>query len=151
MLEPGLSRPFEAQMKSMEVVIFACQQAVPDPEVIMAKWGQGQTELRVLSEPCSSKVESFQMLRTLATPVDLVWVIGCAEISCRYQEGSRRLGGRVRYSQRYLEEIGLESERLGHSLVSPGDEAALAAVTAEVKARLKSLGASPLKKKGVKG
>ena len=82
---------------SMEVVIFACQQAVPDPEVLKAKWGKGQARLRVLSEPCSSKVESFQMLRTLATPVDLVWVIGCAEDLCRYEDGSRRLGGRVKY------------------------------------------------------
>ena len=133
---------------AMEVVIFACQQAVPDPKVLQAQWGQKEPRLRVLSEPCSSKVEAFQMLRTLATPVDLVWVIGCEENLCRYQEGSHRLGGRVKYCQRYLEEIGLEADRLGRSLVTPGDAAALAAVMDEVKARLKALGASRLKKKG---
>jgi coenzyme F420-reducing hydrogenase delta subunit len=131
---------------SMEVVIFACQQAVPDPKVLQAHYGKGPTRLRVLSEPCSSKVEAFQMLRTLATPVDLVWVVGCAENLCRYQEGSHRLAGRVKYSQRYLVEIGLEAERLGHSLITPGDDAALAGVAAEVKNRLEALGESPLKK-----
>ena len=80
--------------------------------------GKSQARLRVLAEPCSSKVESFQLLRTLATPVDLVWVIGCAEASCRYEDGSRRLGGRVRYVQDYLEEIGLETDRLR---TLPGD------------------------------
>lgn len=133
---------------STEVVIFACQQAVPDPEALRAEWGKGEARLRVLSEPCSSKVEAFQMLRTLATPVDLVWIIGCAENLCRYQEGSHRLAGRVKYSQGYLEEIGLEPERLGHTLVTPGDEKTLTEVMAEVKARLAALGPSRLKGKG---
>jgi len=133
---------------STEVVIFACQQAVPDPKSFRAKWGKGAARLRLLSEPCSSKVEAFQMLRTLAAPVDLLWVIGCAENLCRYQEGSHRLAGRVKYAQRYLEEIGLEAERLGHSLVLPGDDKAMAGVMTEIKARIKSLGQSPLKSKG---
>jgi len=133
---------------AMEVVIYACQQAAPDPEVLKAKWGRGKAKLQVLSEPCSSKVESFQMLRTLATPVDLVWVLGCAEKSCRYQDGSRRLGGRVKYVQRYLEEIGLEADRLGRSVVTPGDDRNLAAVIKEVKERLKALGESRLRARG---
>ncbi len=131
---------------AMEVVIYACQQAVPDPEVLKAKWGKGPARLRVLSEPCSSKVESFQMLRTLATPVDLVWIIGCKEAACFYLDGSRRLGGRVKYVQRYLEEIGLEAGRLGRTVVMPGDAKALAAVITEVKTRLEALGESRLKK-----
>jgi coenzyme F420-reducing hydrogenase delta subunit len=53
----------------------------------------------------------------------------------------------VKYSQGYLEEIGLESGRLGHSLVTPGDVAALAGIIKAVKARLKALGQSPLKAK----
>ncbi len=135
---------------STEVVIYACQQAVPEPGFLRTKWGKGDARLRVLSEPCSSKMEAFQMLRTLATPVDLVWVIGCAENLCRYQEGSHRLAGRVRYTQGYLEEIGLEPERLGHTLLNPGDSKDLERVLAEVKARIKSLGPSPLKSKGKK-
>lgn len=133
---------------AMEVVIYACQQAVPDTDVLKTKWGKGQARLRVLSEPCSSKIESFQLLRTLATPVDLVWVIGCEEASCRYEEGSRRLGGRVKYVQRYLKEIGLETDRLGRSLVTPGEGKALAAIIKEIRARLETLGESRLKGKG---
>ena len=132
---------------STEAVIFACQQAVPDPEALLISLSKGGDRWRVLSEPCSSKVEAFQLLRALGTPVDLVWVIGCAQTLCRYQEGSRRLGGRVKYSQGYLEEIGLESGRLGHTLVTPGDAAALAGIVKAVKARLKALGPSRLKSK----
>jgi F420-non-reducing hydrogenase iron-sulfur subunit len=133
-----------------EVVIFACQQAVPDPDALRSQWGKGGARLQVIPEPCSSKVEAFQLLRTLATPADLVWVIGCPEDQCRYNEGSQRLGGRIAYTRRYLEEIGLEPARLGRSLVTPGDRAALAAAVADIKAQLQALGPSPLKGKSRK-
>lgn len=129
-----------------QVVIYACQQAVPDPEALRAQWGAGQPRPLVVPEPCSSKVEAFQLLRTLATPAELVWVIGCAESLCRYEEGSRRLGARLKYTQRYLEEIGLEPERLGRSLVTPGKQADLRAAVAEIKARLKTLTPNPLRR-----
>ncbi|OGP71916.1 MAG: hypothetical protein A2Z73_00285 [Deltaproteobacteria bacterium RBG_13_60_28] len=129
----------------MEVVIFACQQAVPEPEALRNLWDRGEVRLRVLAEPCSSKVEAFQLLRTLATPVDLVWVIGCEERLCRYDEGSHRAGGRMAYTKRYLQEIGLEPARVGRSVLTPGDQAALAAIVAEIDKRLQSLGPSPLR------
>ncbi len=132
------------------MVIYACQQAVPNPDFVRTQWGKENIRLQVLSEPCSSKIEAFQLLRTLATPADLVWVIGCAEDLCRYNEGSHRLGSRIAYTQRYLEEIGLESARVGRSVVTPGDAPGLAAVVADIKAKAEALGASPLKKPGGK-
>jgi coenzyme F420-reducing hydrogenase delta subunit len=133
-----------------EVVIYACQQAVPNPDFLRTQWGKENIRLQVLPEPCSSKIEAFQLLRTLATPADLVWVIGCAEDLCRYNEGSHRLGNRIAYTQRYLEEIGLESARVGRSVVIPGDAPGLAAVLADIKAKAEALGQSPLKKTGEK-
>ena len=133
-----------------EVVIYACQQAVPNPDFVRTQWGKENIRLQVLSEPCSSKIEAFQLLRTLATPADLVWVIGCAEDLCRYNEGSHRLGSRIAYTRRYLEEVGLESARVGRSVVTPGDAPGLAAVVADIKAKAEALGASPLKKTGEK-
>ncbi len=135
---------------TMEVVIYACQQAVPDPEALRRGFGESGVKVQVIPEPCSSKVEAFQLLRTLAANVDLVWVMGCPEDLCRYDEGSHRLGSRVAYTRDYLNEIGLEPDRLGRSLVTPGDGAALSAAIAEIKARLKALGPSPLKKKAAK-
>ena len=134
-----------------EVVIYACQQAVPNPDFLGTQWGKDNIRLQVLPEPCSSKIEAFQLLRTLAAPADLVWVIGCAEDLCRYNEGSHRLGNRIAYTQRYLEEVGLESARVGRSVVIPGDAPGLAAALADIKAQAEALGPSPLKKDGVKG
>jgi coenzyme F420-reducing hydrogenase delta subunit len=131
---------------SMEVVVFACQQAVPEPEAVKSLWRGGEVRLRVLPEPCSSKMEAFQLLRTLATPVDLVWVIGCEEQLCRYNEGSHRAGGRMAYTKKYLAEIGLEPARVGRSVLIPSDESALAAIVAEINDRVQALGASPLRR-----
>ena len=133
-----------------EVVIYACQQAVPNPDFLRTQWGQEDIRLRVLPEPCSSKIEAFQLLRTLATPADLVWVIGCPEDLCRYNEGSHRLGNRITYTQRYLKEIGLEPDRVGRTVVIPGDAPGLAAAVAEIKAKALALGPSPLKRMGEK-
>ena len=131
-----------------EVVIYACQQAVPTPDFLRTQWGQGDIRLQILPEPCSSKIEAFQFLRTLATPVDLVWVIGCTEDLCGYNEGSHRLGNRIAYTQSYLREIGLEADRVGRSVVVPGEAQALTSAVADIKARAEALGPSPLKKQG---
>jgi coenzyme F420-reducing hydrogenase delta subunit len=131
-----------------EVVIYACQQAVPNPDFLRTQWGKDTIRLQVLPEPCSSKIEAFQLLRTLAAPADLVWVIGCAEDLCRYNEGSHRLGNRIAYTQRYLEEAGLESARVGRSVVIPGDAPGLAAALADIKVQAEALGPTPLKKQG---
>jgi len=133
-----------------EVVIYACQQAVPNLDFLRTQWGQENIRLQVLPEPCSSKIEAFQLLRTLAAPADLVWVIGCAEDLCRFNEGSHRLGNRITYTQRYLEEIGLEAARVGRSVVVPGDAPSLAAAVAEIQTKAESLGPNPLKKQGAK-
>jgi coenzyme F420-reducing hydrogenase delta subunit len=130
---------------SMEIVVFACQQAVPDPDALRSLWGKGEVRVRVLPEPCSSKLEAFQLLRTLATPVDLVWVIGCEEQLCRYDEGSHRAGGRMTYTKKYLGEIGLEPARVGRSVLTPGDKSALTAIVAEINDRVQALGPSPLR------
>jgi coenzyme F420-reducing hydrogenase delta subunit len=134
-----------------EVVIYACQQAVPNPDFLRTQWGQEDIRLLVLPEPCSSKIEAFQLLRTLASPADLVWVIGCAEDLCRYNEGSHRLGNRITYTQRYLKEIGLEPDRVGRTVVIPGDAPGVAAAVAAIKAKAQALGPSPLKRMGKKG
>jgi coenzyme F420-reducing hydrogenase delta subunit len=129
-----------------EVLIYACQQAVPNPDFLRTQWGKENIRLQILSEPCSSKIEAYQLLRTLATPADLVWVIGCAEDLCRYNEGSHRLGTRIAYTQSYLKEIGLEADRVGRSVVVPGDGPGLAAAVADIKKKAEAVGPSPLKK-----
>ena len=126
-----------------ELVVLACTQAVPNPAVLNEALTQYGLRGRIIQEPCSSKVESFQLLRILATGADLVWVVGCPEQYCQLVEGSTRMGFRVAYAQSYLTELGLEPERIGLSRVAAGNPEGLAAAAKEMEQRAQSLNPNP--------
>jgi F420-non-reducing hydrogenase iron-sulfur subunit len=126
-----------------DLVVLACTQAVPDPAALGAALKQHGLGSRIIQEPCSSKVEAFQLLRILAGGADMVWVVGCPEQYCQLVEGSTRMGFRVAYAQSYLTELGLEPERLGLSRVAGGDLEGLAAVVGEIAQRAQSLSLNP--------
>jgi coenzyme F420-reducing hydrogenase delta subunit len=126
-----------------ELVVLACTQAVPDPAALSDSLKQFGLKGRIIQEPCSSKMEAFQLLRILATGADLVWVVGCPEQYCQLVEGSTRMGYRVAYAQSYLTEIGLEPERLGFSRVAAGNPEGLAATAAEIQQRAQTLRPNP--------
>lgn len=126
-----------------EVVVLACTQAVPQPAVLREALQQVGLASRIIQEPCSSKVEAFQLLRILAQGADLVWVVGCPEQYCLLAEGSTRMGFRVAHAQDYLVELGLEPERLGFSRVAAGNLDDLAATAAEIQRRASKLPPNP--------
>jgi len=128
---------------NLTVVLMACRQAVPDPAVFLGPLEQAGLTARVIAEPCSSKVEVFQMLRTLAAEADLLWVVGCPEPACQLVEGSFRMAKRVGHAQDYLREIGLEPERLGMAQLPAGNQKALDATVDEILARVRKLGDNP--------
>ncbi len=129
--------------RKLQIVVLACQQAVPESARLAASLENSEFKGRVVAEPCSSKVEVFQMLRILATEADLLWIIGCPEELCRFTEGSFRMGRRVDFARKYLAEIGLETQRLGMSRIPPGDEPALTEAVAEMHRQARSLGPNP--------
>ena len=128
---------------TVTVVVLACRQAVPEPEQFLGPLKQAGLRARVVREPCSSKVEVFQMLRTLADEADLLWVVGCPKKVCQTVEGSRRMTKRVAHAQEYLREIGLEVERLGLVLLPAGDQEIIDATVKEIKERAQRLGLNP--------
>jgi F420-non-reducing hydrogenase iron-sulfur subunit len=131
--------------QKLNVVLMACRQAVPDPFLLISPLEQAGLKARVIQEPCSSKVEVFQMLRTLAAEADLLWVVGCPEPACQLVEGSFRMAKRVGHARDYLEEIGLEPERLGMVQLPAGNQEVLTATLKEILERARTLGSNPAK------
>jgi F420-non-reducing hydrogenase iron-sulfur subunit len=129
--------------QKLNVVLMACRQAVPDPFLLINPLEQAGLKARVIQEPCSSKVEVFQMLRTLAGEADLLWVVGCPEPACQLVEGSFRMAKRVGHAQEYLAEIGLEPERLGMVQLPAGNQEVLSATVKEILERARRLGPNP--------
>ena len=126
-----------------DLVVLACTQAVPDPSALSEALKQFGLRGRIIQEPCSSKVEAFQLLRILATGADMVWVVGCPEPYCQLVEGSIRMGFRVAYAQSYLSELGMEPERLGLSRIAAGEPKGLAAAAREMHQRAQTLSPNP--------
>jgi coenzyme F420-reducing hydrogenase delta subunit len=138
--------------RKLQIVVLACQQAVPETAQLAAALSAAGLKARVIAEPCSSKIEVFQMLRILAAEADLLWVMGCPEDLCLFTEGSFRMGRRVEFARQYLEEIGLEAGRLGMSRMPPGEQASLHQAIAAIQAQAQTLGPNPARSagKGVK-
>jgi F420-non-reducing hydrogenase iron-sulfur subunit len=129
--------------QKLNVVLMACRQAVPDPSLLISPLEQAGFKARAIEEPCSSKVEVFQMLRTLAGEADLLWVVGCPEAACQLVEGSFRMSKRVAHARDYLGEIGLEPERLGMTQLPAGNQEVLSAMVKEILERARTLGPNP--------
>jgi coenzyme F420-reducing hydrogenase delta subunit len=129
--------------QKLNVVLMACRQAVPEPSLLINQLEHAGLKARVVQEPCSSKVEVFQMLRTLAGEADLLWVVGCPEPACQLVEGSFRMGKRVGHARDYLGEIGLEPDRLGMAQLPAGNQEVLSAMVKEIVEQARTLGPNP--------
>ncbi len=83
--------------------------------------------VKLIAVPCSGKMEAHHLLKTLAAGADAVLVLGCAETSCRYIEGSKRFQKRFGYARSWLTKIGLNPEIVAFRHISPRDKVTLEA------------------------
>lgn len=91
----------------MEIVAFCCHNSLDNIKSI-----QKDTSVKVNLLPCSSKIEVGHLLSTFETGVDAVMVIGCQKGKCQFVDGSSLAKGRVLYTKRLLNEIGLGEEKI---------------------------------------
>ena len=129
--------------EKVNVVVLACGQALPETQKLKDALAAAGLAARVVPEPCSSKIEVYQLLRILAREADMVWMIGCPETACQYLEGSSRMGKRVAYTQNYLIELNLEPQRVGMSIIAPGDAGGLPGAIAQIVETARALGPLP--------
>ena len=76
---------------------------------------------------------------------DGVYVAGCLEGDCHFKNGNARAARRVAYVKRYLEEIGIESERLEMVNMSAGMGHRFAQVATDITEKIRNLGPSPIR------
>ncbi len=101
---------------------------------------RSQPGLKLVAVPCSGKVEAHHLLNTLAAGIQGVLVLACQEKACQFLEGSMRSNKRVQYARTWLQELGIEPERLEYTHVPPADLEALESVLQKFRQRLKSFG-----------
>jgi F420-non-reducing hydrogenase iron-sulfur subunit len=106
------------------------------------------TNVKIILVPCSGKVDVLHLMRAIQKGADGVYVVGCLEGTCHYNEGNYRARERVEHVRNLLEEVGLEPERVRMYNLSSGEGPTFAAYAKEMTENIKGLGPNPLKDKG---
>ncbi len=135
-------------MKDNEPVILAfcchyCAYAAADLAGSMRLQYPGS--VRVLRLPCTGKIEVNYLLAAFERGADAVFVAGCLEGGCHFQEGNLRARRRVERAKQLMEELGLEPERLDMFNLSSAEGARFAEIVTEMNERVRRLGLSPLR------
>ncbi len=105
--------------------------------------------IKIIRVPCTGKVDVMYLLRSIQKGADGVYVVGCLEGSCHYNEGNFRARERVEHVRMLLEEIGLEADRVRMYNLSSGEGPTFAAYATEMTELIKAMGPNPLKDPGI--
>ena len=89
------------------------------------------------------------LIRSIQKGADGVYVVGCLEGTCHYNEGNFRARERVEHVRMLLEEIGLEADRVRMYNLSSGEGPTFAAYAREMTELIKAMGPNPLKDSGI--
>ena len=100
--------------------------------------------IKIIRVPCTGKVDVMHLLRAFQKGADGVYVVGCLEGTCHYNEGNLRARERVNHVRMLLEEIGMEADRVRMYNLSSGEGPTFAAYAKEMTEKIKELGPNPL-------
>jgi coenzyme F420-reducing hydrogenase delta subunit len=101
--------------------------------------------IRVIRVPCTGKVDILHILRAFEKGADGVYVVGCMEGDCRFNQGNLRARRRVEQAQVILEAIGIGGERVHMYNLSSGEGTKFATYATEMTEKIEELGPNPLK------
>lgn len=101
--------------------------------------------VRVIRVPCTGKVDILHILRAFEKGADGVYLVGCLEGSCHYEQGNFSARKRVEFAQRLLEAVGTGGQRVQMYNLSSGEAPRFAQYAQEMTERIRALGPNPAK------
>jgi F420-non-reducing hydrogenase iron-sulfur subunit len=103
------------------------------------------TDFRIVRLPCTGKIDIIHILRAFEKGADGLYVVGCMEGDCHFNEGNFRARKRVEQAAEILDKIGVGGERVKMYNLSSGEGPLFAQYSMEMVNRIKELGPSPVK------
>jgi len=103
------------------------------------------SNVKVIRVPCSGRVDAIHIMKALENGADGVLVAGCLEGDCHFKNGNAKALQRVRYLQPFLEEIGIEAERVQMVNMSAGMGGRFAKIATAFTEKIRELGPNPVK------
>ena len=102
-------------------------------------------EVKIVRLPCTGKTDTQYLLDAFDEGADGVMIIACSLGNCHHERGNERARARTQRTQKILESVGLEPERVEIRYVSGGMGATFAQYVHEMSSRLLELGPNPIK------
>ncbi len=96
--------------------------------------------IKLISIPCTGRLEVLHLLKAFENGADAVYVVGCQEDSCQYMKGITKLKKRVEHVKKILDQIGIEPDRLQVFSVYAGKGQDFINIANEMLNRAKQLG-----------
>ncbi|MDD4858776.1 MAG: hydrogenase iron-sulfur subunit [Dehalococcoidales bacterium] len=100
--------------------------------------------IRIVKIPCSGRIDPLFIAKALRMGFDGVLVSGCHPGDCHYQTGNYRARRRIAITNKLMEYMGIEPERLQASWVSASEGDKWAQVVTEVTKGVKKVGPNRL-------
>ena len=98
--------------QQLKLYIFCCSTSIDTDELSHICGEFNGDTLKVISLPCSGKVDVLYLIKAFETGADGVVVVTCKEGECSYLEGNLRARKRAEAVDSLLEEIGLGRGRM---------------------------------------
>jgi coenzyme F420-reducing hydrogenase delta subunit len=129
-----------------EIVVFCCHYcAYTAADMAGSKRISYPPNVKIIRVPCTGKVDAIHIMKALEKGADGVYVAGCLEGDCHFKNGNTRAKYRVAHVQKYLEELGWETERVAMINMSAGMGEFFARTALEFTKKIKQLGPNPIK------
>jgi len=101
--------------------------------------------VRVIRVMCSGRVDPTFVLSAFEEGADGVLICGCHPGDCHYHEGNYKCLRRYHLLQKYLQQMGIEKDRLRLAWISASEGKQFAQLADEMTATVKTLGPCKIK------
>jgi len=96
--------------------------------------------IRIIRVMCSGRVDPTFVLKSFREGADGVLICGCHPGDCHYHEGNYRCLRRYHLLQKYIEQMGMEKQRLKLAWISASEGKQFAQLVDEMTETVRSLG-----------
>jgi coenzyme F420-reducing hydrogenase delta subunit len=101
---------FALNNQTPKIYLFHCATSY-DQEVLLQSYTPQTAEIKIVSLPCSGKLDILYLIKAFDTGADGAAVMICKEGECRYLEGNMRARKRAQAIDELLQEAGLGKGR----------------------------------------
>ena len=101
--------------------------------------------IRIIRVMCSGRIDPTFVLESFKKGADGVLICGCHPGDCHYHEGNYKCLRRYYLIKRYIEQLGIEPERLHLEWISASEGKQFAELADSFTERIKELGPSKVK------